>query len=180
MTIFYLIRHGEPDWGLKDKRNLQGALRDFVPLTENGINQAEQVVEKNLFLSQCDLIVSSPFTRSLQTAAIINRNLGLPLRVEFDLHEWTPDNWQATSVEEITELWIDYMKHNGSYPEGESKLWETKESLLERTRKVLHKYLDKSKVIVVCHGMVIATLMELISDEIQLCGVYEYKALMNR
>lgn len=43
MTTFYLVRHEEPDWKFKDERNLQGPLRDYVPLTDNGINQAELV-----------------------------------------------------------------------------------------------------------------------------------------
>jgi broad specificity phosphatase PhoE len=91
------------------------------------------------------------------------------------MHEWTPDNWQADSVEEVTELWKDYMKHNGNCPPGENKLWETKDSLMKRTREVLHKYLNHDQVIVVCHGMVIATLLDLVSEDIQLCGVYEFE-----
>lgn len=175
MTMFYLIRHGEPNWTFKEQRNLNGALRDFVPLTDVGVYQAQEVIANHNYLSDCDLILSSPYTRSLQTAAIINRNIGLPIKVEFDLHEWTPDNWQATCVQEITELWNDYMKHDGIHPPGEHKIWESKESVIERVRNVLNQYLDKSKVIVVCHGMVIATLLQLISEEVQLCGVYEYE-----
>jgi len=174
VTLFYLIRHGEPDWAFKDERNLRGAMRDYVPLTANGVKQAEQVVKFNPHLEHCELILSSPYTRSLQTAAIMNRNLGLPLHVEFDLHEWTPDNWQAATVQEIEQLWKDYMEHNGCYPPGETRLWETKESLLNRTSHVLNKYLNKSKVMVVCHGMVIAALTGVISEHISLCGVYEY------
>ncbi|WP_158560811.1 histidine phosphatase family protein [Paenibacillus contaminans] len=175
MTIFYLVRHGEPNWFLKDQRNLKGALRDFVPLTDNGVYQAEQVLPNHKYLLNCDLILSSPYTRSLQTAAIINTKIGLPLKVEYDLHEWTPDNWQASGLDEITELWKDFLKHNGIYPEDGRKLWESKQSVVNRVRKVLSGYLDKSNIIVVCHGMVIASLLELSSEEIQLCGVYEYE-----
>jgi broad specificity phosphatase PhoE len=174
MTIFYLVRHGEPDWSLKEERNLKGAMRDYVPLTAQGVIQAEQVLDTNSHLVNCEVIISSPYTRSLQTAAIINRSIGKPLHVEFDLHEWTPDNWQAATVHEIEELWRDYMEHGGYYPSGEIKLWESRESLLNRTSQVLKKYVKHSKVMVVCHGMVIATLMELVSEDIQLCGVYEY------
>jgi len=85
------------------------------------------------------------------------------------LHEWIPDNWQASGLDEITELWKDYLKHNGIYPEDGSKLWESKQSVVNRVRKVLSGYLDKSNIIVVCHGMVIASLLELSSEEIQLC-----------
>ncbi|WNQ14114.1 histidine phosphatase family protein [Paenibacillus aurantius] len=122
MTTFYLIRHGEADWAFKEERNLQHALRDFVPLTERGVQQAEQVLSCHPHLQDCELILSSPYTRALQTSAIINRSLSLPIKVEYDLHEWTPDNWQAASVEELMELWEAYRKHNGLHPAHERKI----------------------------------------------------------
>jgi broad specificity phosphatase PhoE len=135
LTTFYLVRHGEPNWALRDERNLIGAMRDYVPLTERGVQQAEELINSYPYLAQCDLILSSPYTRSLQTAAIMNRKLGLPLHVEFDLHEWTPDNWQSSGIEEIIELMKDYKKHNGIYPAGESEVWESKEALMNEPFK---------------------------------------------
>lgn len=175
MTTFYLIRHGEPDWDFMYSRNNIGALRDYAPLTQSGVSQAEKLTETEPYLRQCDLVLASPYTRALQTAAIMNRNLSLPLHVEYDLHEWIPDRWQAKSGEEITEFWIDYMNHNGVHPPGEEKLWESKESVRLRTQAVLRKYTNYSNVIVVCHGMVIATLVDLTSDDIGFCAVYKYQ-----
>ncbi|GAA4861052.1 histidine phosphatase family protein [Paenibacillus vulneris] len=174
MAVFYLVRHGEPDWGLKEEKQLQGAMRDFVPLTATGVLQAEKVMNCHPYLRECDLILSSPYTRALQTAAIMNRTLGKPLQVEFDLYEWTPDQWEAASADEIHELWKDYMLHDGCWPEGETRLWETKASLWSRINGVLARYESYSNVVVVCHGMVISTLLGLASTEIELCGVYEY------
>ncbi|CAG7619836.1 histidine phosphatase family protein [Paenibacillus allorhizosphaerae] len=108
-------------------------------------------------MSQYEWIVSSPYTRSLQMAAIINKSWGLPVKVEFDLHEWTPDQWQASSAEEIAELYHDYVRHKGCCPPGEQKLWETKDSLMQRTSSVLKKYVGAFNLIVVYHGMVIAS-----------------------
>lgn len=173
MTKFYLIRHGEPDWGLKDSKQLRPALRDFVPLTETGIAQAELAARK-YDLSSCDLIISSPYTRSLQTAAIINRSYSHPLKVEFDLHEWTPDNWTANTMEEITLLWQDFMDHDGIYPANRSRLWEDKESVYKRVVGVLEKYLSYKEVLVVCHGMVIAILLNISSESVPYCGGYEF------
>lgn len=177
MTTFYLVRHAEPNWKLKDERNLLGPLRDYVPLTENGVNQAESILNNNNSLSECELILSSPFTRSLQTAAIINRKLGLPIHVEYDLHEWIPDNFQKNTLDEIIELHHDFNKHNGCIPTGETRLWETKESVMNRTVNVLNKYLNKSKVMVVCHGMVINILMKygIDLDVVELGSVHELK-----
>ncbi|MFD0675666.1 MULTISPECIES: histidine phosphatase family protein [unclassified Paenibacillus] len=105
----------------------------------------------------------------------MNRTLGLPLQVEFDLHEWTPDNWQAQTVDEITALWNDFMLHDGKYPVGETRLWETREDLLLRTKEVLSRYKEYSQIIVVCHGMVIASLLGTHSEEIDYCGIYKYE-----
>jgi broad specificity phosphatase PhoE len=98
MTTFYLIRHAEPDWAFKNARNLRGALRDYVPLTASGMLQAEQIAEKHPCLQDSELIISSPFTRSMHTAAIINRQLALPFLVEYDLHEWIPDNFEEVEL----------------------------------------------------------------------------------
>lgn len=113
LTTFYLIRHGEPDWDFKEERKLNATMRDFVPLTVIGMNQAEKVMDEHPSLSESEIIISSPYTRSLQTAAIINRFQGKPMQVEFDLHEWIPDRWQAQNLDEIKELWNDWLLSYG-------------------------------------------------------------------
>ena len=89
MKIFF-IRHGEPDKLEVDKRGFIGQGRDLAPLTELGIKQAEEVSE-NPILKGCQIIVSSPYTRALQTSAIISKNLGIDIKVEVDIHEFIPD-----------------------------------------------------------------------------------------
>lgn len=84
------IRHGEPNYLPCDERGFIGQGRDLAPLTDEGIQQAENVA-KNSILSGSEIIVSSPYTRALQTAAIISRNTGLEIKVKVDLHEWRPD-----------------------------------------------------------------------------------------
>ena len=175
MTTFYLIRHGEPDWDFIQGRGITGALRDFVPLTQKGISQAEQIVNSVKDILEADLIISSPYTRALQTAATMNINLRLSIQVEFDLYEWNADNWTSKSVEELNALSKDYIEHGGYCPPGENKIWETKESIQNRTLSVLRKYTDHSKVLVVCHGMVISTLMNCSSEEIGFCSVHEFR-----
>ena len=67
------IRHGEPDKTEVDKRGFIGQGRDLAPLTELGVEQAEKVSSDPL-LKGAQVIVSSPYTRALQTAAIISKN----------------------------------------------------------------------------------------------------------
>ena len=67
--------------------------------------QAEKVA-LNSILSKSEIIVSSPYPRALQTAAIISRETGIKLNVEMDLREWEPDKtFQFKSSEEADALY---------------------------------------------------------------------------
>ncbi|MFD2875730.1 histidine phosphatase family protein [Paenibacillus rhizoplanae] len=75
MTQFYLIRHGEPQWVINEQYKLKGHGRDLVPLTASGVNQVF-LAARDERLRDADLIVSSPYTRALQTAAIFIQGAG--------------------------------------------------------------------------------------------------------
>jgi broad specificity phosphatase PhoE len=51
---------------------------------------------------------------------------------------------------------------------------------MNRLKNVLNRYLDKSQVLVVCHGMVMATLLEHDVDDIDFCSVYEHLVVVNK
>ncbi len=100
MALFYLIRHGRPDYSGMLGHGFKGFGRDFAPLSDEGIRQVlETSLDKRL--RGADIIVSSPYTRALQTAQIISKNTGIDVAVEVDLHEWIPDltNRYETSEE---------------------------------------------------------------------------------
>jgi broad specificity phosphatase PhoE len=172
MTTFYFIRHGEAEWRLADELGLVGAQRDLIPLTLDGMRQAESA-SRDPGLKEAQLIVSSPYTRALQTAAIINGRLGLPVVVEYDLHEWIPDKTMGvTSSDRIRELSLDYEQCGGIYPDGIPRPWETGAQIKSRVEAALRKHLGSSCVIVVCHGMVIRSQVEV--DEIPPGGIVEF------
>ena len=151
------IRHGEPDKMEVDKRGFIGQGRDMASLTKLGIKQAEEV-SLNPLLEGCQVIVSSPYTRALQTAAIISKNTGLNINVEIDIHEFIPDKtFQVKGEDENKLLHKDFMHCLGEYPEGESRKWETITEIINRTKPVFNKYVDLGyeKIIVVAHGGVI-------------------------
>lgn len=80
------IRHGEPDYNLVEQKGFIGHGHDLAPLTALGIQQALEMTKSSL-LEEVELLVSSSYTRALQTAAILSRIRQLPLSVEIDLHE---------------------------------------------------------------------------------------------
>jgi broad specificity phosphatase PhoE len=113
------IRHGEPDKTEVDKRGFIGQGRDMAPLTELGIKQAEEV-SINPLLNDCQ-----PYTRALQTAAIISKNTGLDIKVEVDIHEFIPDKtFQLKGEDENKLLHKEFMKCLGEYPQGEVRKWK--------------------------------------------------------
>ena len=159
MTLFYLIRHGEPTYQPVNDRNFIGHGLDLAPLTKTGIEQLKETSKDNR-LKECDIIVSSPYTRALQSAAILSKELGIDIEVDVDLHEWIPDivNFQHRTSEECCSLSRDFDLHNGVHPTGQVKVWETKENMNRRVDSVLEKYMKYDRVIVVCHEVVIKTI----------------------
>ena len=155
MTTFYLIRHGKADWDDCYTRGLTGFRTDFTKLTALGKEQLENT-SKDERLSKASLILSSPYTRALESAAIISRNLQIQIEVEYDLHEWLPDATGTYSSQlEIFGLADDFERNHGVYPTGETRRWETLEHLKTRVSSVLQRYVHLDFVIVVCHEMAI-------------------------
>lgn len=154
-----LIRHGKPDYAPVDEKGFIGHGRSMAPLTEEGVHQAE-VAADNTMLAGVQLIVSSPYTRALQTAAIISRKTGIPLTVEIDLREWEPDQTYQYNGEESRVLHQDFSACKGVWPEGETRRWEQIDGIIRRIDPVFRTYYERGygKIAVVAHGGVIRRL----------------------
>lgn len=154
MALFYLVRHGEANYEYMFENGFWGFGRDFAPLSEKRKRQAE-ITAKDTRLSNAELIVSSPYTRALQTAQIISRETGIRVEVDIDLHEWIPDESnQYETSEESFAFSKEFTKFNGEYPPGEKCRWESLSHMRKRVIRVADKYSDYNKVIFVGHGMV--------------------------
>lgn len=171
-TQIILVRHGEPRYDEVLEKGYVGMGYDLGKLTDKGSLQAEERALDPL-LQDAELIVSSPYTRALQTAAIISRITQIPLTVENDLHEWMPDvKFRFKFVGD--EPFIDYLKHNGKRSDDHHLQWETYAALKKRVSAVLIKYKKYRKIIVVCHGIVMSAMTHF-DDVIEHCGVREIK-----
>lgn len=99
----------EPTYESVSSRHFIGHGRELAELSEKGIQQAKDV-SNNKKLKSAQLILSSPYTRALQTEAIISKNSKLDVRVETDLHEWFPDlTFQYDGPKNFVELRIFYL-----------------------------------------------------------------------
>jgi len=178
MTMFIMVRHGEPDYSICEKKKFMGHGNDLAPLSNKGIEQIKDICT-DIRLTGAELIISSPYTRALQSAAIISRVLGLEIIVEVDLHEWLPDlSFRYSTFQEVLRSKEDFDLNSGGYPEGESKIWESMDSVEKRVHRILDKYKKHKKVIVVCHGMMALIVSKKYgTKDIRYGGIlkYEYK-----
>ncbi len=169
-THFIFIRHGEPryDEVIENWNNSVGY--NFGKLTENGVDQAEEVA-KNDILKGADIIISSPYTRALQTAAIISRVTGIKLTVENDLYEWNPDVNYVFDYP-VGLAMQEYLRNEGVHRVDDEYRWETYENIQKRVELSLLKYKHLKKVIVVCHGIIMSGVTHF-HDVIEHCGIRE-------
>jgi len=171
VTRIIFIRHGEPDYGPVRHRNFTGHGLDLAQLTAAGLLQAEKISHDNR-LNDSELIVSSPYTRALQTAAIVSKNRGLDIKVELDLHEWLPDmSFRYTTYEEAKKASELCTKYRGVCPEGCEITFENLEDVFTRAKNCLLKYLGYKKIIVVAHGVVMRQFA--FAPDIPFCGIRE-------
>ena len=170
MTTFHLIRHGEPDWNMTITRHLHPCRHDFVPLTRRGILEAEEV-SRDSTIRNASLILSSPYTRALQTAAIISRNTDIPIIVEYDLHERLPDRgFTVDSAKELHRLCGDWETCKGDPAVSPDPLWEPVDSIRTRVLGVLSGYLAHREVIVVFHELAIRSVIG-VEERVPHCGL---------
>ena len=161
MTAFYFIRHGQMDFSLENTKFFQGRGTHMIPLSELGRQQIKTAAQDER-LRDAQLIISSPFGRTLHSAAILSKELGLDIRVEPDLHEWAPNtvDYAYLPQEEAGRRWHALHDNHGRHPAGEMPAWESAEQTKARVFAVLDKYRHCRCVIAVCHG----TLMQYVLD----------------
>ncbi len=167
-----LIRHGQPDYREVGARGFVGHGRDLAKLSPLGIQQAEAAA-KDERLKDADIILSSPYTRALQTAAIISRHTGISIAVETDLIEWMPDlTFTYDGPEHFPEIEQEIQRCRGERDDSCKYHWESYSSLGQRAFAAVRKYQDRAKVIVVTHGMLIRQFVY--QDEVPCCSIVEF------
>lgn len=153
MTKFIFVRHGEPDYPSTLDWQKMSLAKNFAGLTDAGRNQIKNTC-KELKKYDAELIVSSPFTRTMQGAAIMARELKLDVVVEHELYEWQADlTYTIEDDDTLDALVKEYNDRDGIYPEHETRVWETTEMVRTRVLRTLKKYKDYRCVIISGHGM---------------------------
>ncbi len=167
----YMIRHGKADYSYGDSHGFIGHGHDLAKLDENYIGDVLNTA-KDKRLKKASLIISSPYTRALQTAAIISKETGLDIIIEPDLREWEPDTTYQYKVKEMKEYYKDYQNNNGVAPLNRNVKWETREHLKNRIQSVIDKYSHYECVIFVFHQLAIQSITK--KEKIKPAEIVEY------
>ncbi|MCL1786866.1 MAG: phosphoglycerate mutase family protein [Defluviitaleaceae bacterium] len=171
MSRIIFMRHSEPDYSFVTERKYAGHGLDLAQLTENGINIAENASHDKR-LDNAQIIIASPYTRALQTAAIISKNRQLDIKIENDLHEWMPDLSFRYSTKEEAQKASELCKaHKGVRPKDSQIAFENLEDVFNRAKNALLRYRQYEKIIVVTHGVVIQQFS--FAPHIPFCGILE-------
>ena len=171
MTKFIFVRHGEPDYTRVSELGFKGHGRDLAQLSDAGIEQAKKAAKEEL-LQGADVIVSSPYTRALQTAAIISKERNLEIEIVTDLHEWLPDlTFNYDHAEFVGKSAKALSENKGECPSDYFPPYETLYSVFNRVKAALKPYLSYDKVIVVCHGVVMRQFE--FHENLEYCGMFE-------
>ncbi|MEK7650107.1 MAG: class I tRNA ligase family protein [Patescibacteria group bacterium] len=146
-NTYYLMRHGFA------KNNLLGIatakLNDSYGLLPRGKTEVKKAAA-GLKKAGIQLIVSSDLTRTRETAAILARELRVPVLFDADLREHNPGDYEGELVEDM------WKKHTAEeilthpFPGGES--WADVKIRSHRFFQRLESLHKKKKILVVGHG----------------------------
>ncbi|HEY8111703.1 MAG TPA: bifunctional RNase H/acid phosphatase [Actinomycetes bacterium] len=103
-TTLVLLRHGET--ALTAQKRFSGIHED-VALSERGHQQAAEAAAALAQQGIIDAIVSSPLTRSRETASRVAASLGLPVEIDDDLRECDFGEWEGLTFAEVQGQWPD-------------------------------------------------------------------------
>lgn len=150
-----LVRHGETE----ANRRRCFAESDDIPLTEAGRLQARQIAERLARDFRPKALVSSPFLRARQTAAVIADVLGLTAEALAGIHERDFGCLRGHPYERLGELmtarfFSDPAQTRVWKPEGGESLEDVRRRAIAALENLRERYAGH-EVVVVCHGAVI-------------------------
>jgi broad specificity phosphatase PhoE len=151
VTVFHLLRHGEPTVFGRINGRLPG-----VGLSERGRAEIAAVAAR-LAGEKIEAIYSSPLQRTRETAEILADRLGLPIRyrddvIELDFGEWTGLTADEIRRDERWQMWSS-CRSIAAIPGGES--WRQVQDRVVGALFDLQRLHPAGNLVVVSHGDVI-------------------------
>jgi len=172
-TRLFLIRHGRTEWNTK--RMIQGTIDTH--LNEEGIQQAIALSKRLIDLYPIDLIYTSPSSRALKTAELINKKYMVNLEIDSDLQEVDFGNLANHSIDTLdieqpqyhqkfTDFIFTNRKKGTPRPEipGGEKITHIEKRIKSFTKNILAEHRGQH-IAAVSHGSLIKCLITYFSGE---------------
>ena len=151
MTVFHLLRHGEPAVLGRLNGRLPGVGLSATGRAEIAV-QAGRLAGENI-----EAIYSSPMQRTRETAEILANRLGQPIQYRDDVIEIDYGEWTGLTFDDIRrdERWQLWSRNRGiaTIPGGES--WRRVHERVIGALFELQQMHPEASVVVVSHGDVI-------------------------
>ena len=150
-NTFFLLRHGQTSFNAKGL--IAGAVEETTEdpphLNEVGEKQAKDAAEE-LATESIDVIYSSPFKRTTQTASIVSKRIGVDVKADDRLREVDVGAFAGKTIE----YWEKYFEGKDALTEGPPG-GESLNDVLARVKEFLddidNKYRNKN-ILIVGHG----------------------------
>ena len=146
MTTVYFIRHAQSDRFVHDDRTR--------PLTSDGMKDTRKITEV-LENSGISHIISSPYTRTIQTVTDLSEKFGLSIETEEDFRERNAGQWHGENfIEFIRSQWEDFSYH---ILDGECLA-----DVQKRNISALHRWIEKHSgetIAIATHGTALSTMI---------------------
>jgi broad specificity phosphatase PhoE len=176
-----LVRHADADYDVLDtwSPTFTGMRRDFAPLSKTGAAQAQELATR-LKSERVRLIVSSPYTRSLHTAAVIATDLACPIAVDVRLHDWLPvhDGRLPISGAIVAEKISEYEQFAMTGELPPVRTWETAHEMRERLTTVISDHRSDLPVALVTHEAPIQSIVGRVPVPVASAHVVEASTLL--
>lgn len=152
----YLIRHGKTQHNVEDRH--QDAHSELLPESVNDIS----ILAAKLKDLDVQAIISSPFSRTIKTAEIINDVLNLPIEIDNSLKEIKKPSIMEgrlkkdEDVVQIKKLMYENRTTKNWHHSDEENFYDLKERVLEFVKRMEDSSYEK--VLVVTHNGIIKTI----------------------
>ncbi len=146
MTTVYFIRHAQSERFVRDDRTR--------PLTAEGMNDTKRITEV-LEKAGIQHIISSPYTRTIQTVTDLSEKLGLEIETDEDFRERNAGQWHGENfLEFIRSQWEDFSYH---ILDGEC-LADVQKRNINALKKWVEKYKGET-IAIATHGTALSTML---------------------
>jgi broad specificity phosphatase PhoE len=156
--MLFLVRHGQATFNVEGRH--PGQLPG-IPLTDEGRRQAHQAA---VALSALPLsaVVSSPLERACETAEIIARGWGLPVRTDPRLMDTDVGAWAGRKIDEIAKndpTWKAFLEKPDEPPAGVERVSDVQRRAIAVVDEIWHDESLGQYVVLVAHADVLKLIL---------------------